>query len=181
MKFDLHSAKFIPQANTRETAQLEDLLTVKIDKKIEWDLMFSPESNRWKIKPSFYENQTEQQGFTAALQDGWLFLVQADEAQIKELQPKFLKGTNPSGTFTSNYFNLLAVQAGFSITEKCYLFLTEQETGIENVKAYIVTKELPEVVLSTNEEEIVQESIIVTKESDKIWEKALSANEEGLF
>ena len=38
MKFNLHSAQFIPQANTRETAQLEDLLTVKIDKKIEWDL-----------------------------------------------------------------------------------------------------------------------------------------------
>ena len=181
MKFNLHSAQFIPQANTRETAQLEDLLTVKTEKKIEWDLMFTPDSNRWKIKPSFYENQTAQQGYTAALQDGYLFLIQADEAQIKELQPKFLKGVNPTGIFTSNYFNLLAVQAGFSITEKCYLFLTEQETGIENVRAYTVTKELPEVI-PTPEESIAQEPIVsVTDESDKIWEKAVPVNEESLF
>ena len=172
--FNLHKASFIPQANVQnKEPELADLVLVKEEKKIEWDLMFTPATNRWKIKPSFYENQQENQGFTAALQDGYLFILQTDDNQVKEIIPRFLKGKNPSGIFTSNYFNLLAVQAGFSITEKCYLFLTEQETGIENVKVYLVTKEIPDVVLPEKEsvEEPPISSVISTKEAlAKDWE-----------
>jgi hypothetical protein len=178
--FNLHKASFIPQANSqKKEPELSDLVVVKKeDKKIEWDLMFLPEQNRWKIKHSFLANDL---GYTAALQDGYLFLLQTGEDAVEILKPKFLKGLG--NAFTSNYFNLLAVQAGFNIGEKCYLFLTEQETGIENVKAYLVTKELPEVVLPTSEETpVAQEPIVsVTDESDKIWEKAVPVNEESLF
>jgi hypothetical protein len=146
--FNLHKASFIPQANSqKKEPELSDLVVVKEEKKIEWDLMFLPEQNRWKIKPSFLVNDL---GYTAALQDGYLFLLQTGEDAVEILKPKFLKGLG--NLFTSNYFNLLAVQAGFSITEKCYLFLTEQETGIENVKAYLITKEIPNVVLPSVEE-----------------------------
>lgn len=158
--FNIHKAQFIPQANVQSKApELSDLVTVKADKKIEWDLMFTPDKNKWRIKPQFYAEQTKEQGFTAALQDGFLFLIQADENQIAELRPKFLKGDNTGGTFTSNYFNLLVVQAGFSIDEKCYLFLTEQETGIEGVKAYIATKDLPDISLDKEESLIIEAPI----------------------
>lgn len=167
--FNLHKASFIPQANSqKKEPELSDLVVVKEEKKIEWDLMFLPEQNRWKIKPSFLANDL---GYTAALQDGYLFLLQTGEDAVEILKPKFLKGLG--NLFTSNYFNLLAVQAGFSISEKCYLFLTEQETGIENVKAYLVTKEIPDVVLPEKEsvKEFPVSSVISTKEAlAKDWE-----------
>lgn len=169
--FNINLAKFIPQANVqKKQPELEDLVQIKVSKKIEWDLYFNPEQNRWKIKSSFLTKDGET-GYTAALQDGYLFLIQANDSQVEELKPKFLKGISDS--FTSNYFNLLAVQAGFSITEKCYLFLTEQETGIENVKAYLVTKEIPDVVLPEKEETLIIEAPITTSSvvvEEKIWE-----------
>lgn len=169
--FNLHKASFIPQANSqKKEPELSDLVVVKEEKKIEWDLMFLPEQNRWKIKSSFLTKDGEK-GYTAALQDGYLFLLQTGEDAVEILKPKFLKGLG--NLFTSNYFNLLAVQAGFSITEKCYLFLTEQETGIENVKAYLVTKEIPDVVLPEKEETLIIEAPITTSSvvvEEKIWE-----------
>lgn len=161
--FNLTEAKFIPQANVLKSENISEELLVKIQPKVEkpeWDLKYSVKTERWKIKPAFLEN-TENGGYTAALQDGNVFLIKTQEdIEIEELKPKFLKNS-ASKTFTSNLFNLLVTKAGFNLNNDLELFLIPQEVGEgANFSVYLLsdTKEVLPVVENNEEPEVLTET-----------------------
>lgn len=150
MKFDITKAKFIPQSNVRSESKLtlESLLTyTPKPAPIEYDLVLL-KNGSWKIADKFVEGQAENEGFTASLVEGSVFLIKGNETLSPELTPKFLNGT---GTiFKSAYFSFLI--ASSDLKNNTEFFLEEGESGIENVKAYLLTtiapvvKETPQVL-----------------------------------
>ncbi len=143
MKFDLSKAKFIPQSNVRSESKLtlESLLTyTPKPAPIEYDLVLL-KNGSWKIADKFVEGQAENEGFTASLVEGSVFLIKGNETLSPELTPKFLNGT---GTiFKSAYFSFLI--ASSDLKNNTEFFLEEGESGIENVKAYLLITEAPVV------------------------------------
>ena len=143
MKFDITKAKFIPQSNVRSESKLtlESLLTyTPRPAPIEYDLVLL-KNGSWKIADKFVEGQAENEGFTASLVEGSVFLIKGNETLSPELTPKFLNGT---GTiFKSAYFSFLV--ASSDLKNNTEFFLEEGESGIENVKAYLLITEAPVV------------------------------------
>ena len=143
MKFDITKAKFIPQSNVRSESKLtlESLLTyTPRPAPIEYDLVLL-KNGSWKIADRFVEEQAENEGFTASLVEGSVFLIKGNETLSPELTPKFLNGT---GTiFKSAYFSFLV--ASSDLKNNTEFFLEEGESGIENVKAYLLITEAPVV------------------------------------
>lgn len=156
MKFDLKKAKFIPQSNvTTKVASLENLVSVKIKEEIKYDLVFNKAKKNWKIEKNFISQQLENEGWTASLQDGYVFLVKTNTAQPDEIQPKFLKG-NCQPIFTSDYFTLIMGEA-FDLDEEEGFFLNEEEYE-GNIKVYSVKtlNDRVEESYETNEDVIVE-------------------------
>lgn len=156
MKFDLTKAKFIPQSNvTTKVASLESLVSVKIKEEIKYDLVFNKAKKNWKIEKNFISQQLDNEGWTASLQDGYVFLVKTNTAQPDEIQPKFLKG-NCQPIFTSDYFTLIMGES-FDLDEEEGFFLNEEEyEGC--IKVYSV-KTLGDIVAEsyeTNQDVIVE-------------------------
>jgi len=143
MKFDITKAKFIPQSNVRSEAKLtlESLLTyTPKPAPIEYDLVLL-KNGSWKIADKFVEGQAENEGFTASLVEGNVFLIKGNETLSPELTPKFLNGT---GTiFKSAYFSFLV--ASSDLKNSTEFFLEEGESGIDGVKAYLLITEAPVV------------------------------------
>ena len=143
MKFDITKAKFIPQSNVRSESKLtlESLLTyTPKPAPIEYDLVLL-KNGSWKIADKFVEGQKENEGFTASLVEGNVFLIKGNETLSQELTPKFLNGT---GTiFKSAYFSFLI--ASSDLKNNTEFFLEEGESGIDGVKAYLLITEAPVV------------------------------------
>lgn len=151
MKFDLTKAKFIPQSNVKsKEASLEHLVSVKIKEEIKYDLVYNKAKKNWKIDKEFIHNQTDGEGWTASIQDGYVFLVKTHLGQPDELQPKFLKNVCQP-LFTSDYFTLIMGEV-FNLDKEEGFFLNEEEY-IGNIKVYSVSnvKTISEDIVPTTE------------------------------
>lgn len=170
MKFNLTQAKFIPQSNvTTKVASLESLVSVKIKEEIKYDLVFNKAKKNWKIEKNYISQQLENEGWTASLQDGYVFLVKTNTAQLDEIQPKFLKG-NCQPIFTSDYFTLIMSEV-FNLDGEEGFFLNEEEYEGE-IKVYSIstTKNVPKEEVTDNEPE--QETPTLFETGEGVAEEA---------
>lgn len=137
MKFDLTKAKFIPQSNVKsKELSLDNLVTIKVKEGIKYDLTFNKSKRNWKIDKFFISQQLDNEGWTASFQDGYVFLIKTNTAQLEEIQPKFLKG-NCQPIFTSDYFTLIMGEI-FDLTKEEGFFLNEEEFE-GDIKVYSIS------------------------------------------
>lgn len=137
MKFDLTKAKFIPQSNVKsKELSLDNLVTIKVKEEIKYDLIFNKAKRNWKIDKFFISQQLDNEGWTASFQDGYVFLIKTNTAQVEELSPKFLKGSCQP-IFSSDYFTLIMGEI-FDLTKEEGFFLNEEEFE-GDIKVYSIS------------------------------------------
>lgn len=144
MKFDLFKAQIIPKSNVRDASKLslESLVTVK-QKPIlpSYDLVYQPKTSNWKINEKFIIGQGETIGWTAAIQENYVFLLRTDDSQIAELSPRFLKGEGCGEVFKSEYLTYIVGQSGIDLETITGFYLEEVEGNVEGVVSYVLTTE----------------------------------------
>lgn len=166
MKFDLTQAKFIPQSNVNKfDASLDHLVEISIKVKEKFDLVFNKEKSNWKIRKDFISLQPDNEGWTAAYQDGFVFLIKTNTSQIDTLQPKFLKGKKGkcNNVFKSDYFSLIMGEA-FNLEEVKGFYLEKQEQ--QEIEVYLVTNIKLEITDSKSDE-IIDNSLMLNVDTTK--------------
>lgn len=103
----LENFKFIPQSNKQKgIPALEDLLEIKTKVEVNWSIKVIGKQITFKKQNFVF---SEGFGYTAALSptdDLYIFKTKVDN-ENPILEPKFLKGGNPTPSFTSGYLSLL--------------------------------------------------------------------------
>ena len=98
--------------------------------------MFNKSKKNWKIDKEFISQQLDNEGWTASLQDGYVFLIKTNTVQIEEISPKFLKG-KCQPLFTSDYFTLIMGEV-FDLNKEEGFFLEEEEYE-GDIKVYSIS------------------------------------------
>ena len=182
MKFNLTQAKFIPQSNVNKSdASLEHLITIPVKVEEKFDLVFNKDKSTWKINKDFVSLQLDNEGWTAAYQDGFVFLIKTNTSQLDVLQPKFLKG-KCHNVFKSDYFSLIMGEA-FTLDSINGFYLEKQEQ--QEIDVYLVTNIKSETSICEAENSGESEVLFVTENNilslDEVQEENVIETEEPIF
>lgn len=147
----------IPQKNSKKGEF--NLVAIKQEEKINYDLTYNKEDDTWKIGLNFLGFMGEEEGYTAIISDDYSFLalvITNNTDFQKELSPKFLKGSGVSPVFKSNYFSKLVEMRGL---ESDNYFLN---------KRYLAELDCNVYELSLTKDEVVSVDVVDSTSTTKL-------------